>query len=218
MPQRHVADLPDDVRPWDVHSHRCVARPLLEGPLPLATVVAEASRAGVPRENAYRVIRRLRGLGALGPQPDERGGELFLPERETARVRLALSRAEAEAQQPGPQRRAFADGGSVRHGDVLLEVHVSHDLMGAFAGALREVAERHPNVWAAATHGREPGYLLVTDDSRGDANVIERSLRRVGAECRRLQVSAPMTASALKAHADRLRRAGEGRGEVPTEA
>lgn len=217
MPRRSVADLPQEYRPWDVPSHRRVARPLLAGPQPLPVLVRAATDAGIIRENAYRVASRLRRVGALRPTEHVQGRSVGLASGEHDRLRAALAaeRKEYIAGQDGPSTRggdglaALASVGMLQHGNVVLDVHVEPDLLGKFAIALEHVARADRSLWGTLTHGREGDYLLVADARHGDVAAITLQLEACGARCTRVQISAPMNADALMAHAKSLLEADE---------
>jgi hypothetical protein len=215
MVQRAVGDLPREHEPWDVPGHRRLAIPLLKGPLPLAALVHAATRAGGRRENVYRAVRRLRTAGILGP-PEHVQGSIRLAPGQDKRLRAAISAHQGLHQVSHPSvalGRTDAVGqaerttGLLRHGDVVLGVHVDRDLMTAFASALEHVAKANRSLWGSVVHGGDIDYLLVADTRDSDVMAIASQLESAGARCRRLQVSAPMGADALVAHSRRLRNA-----------
>jgi hypothetical protein len=213
MPQRAVADLPSEHRPWDVPGHRVVAGLLIGGPMPLPTLARMADELGVRRESAYRTVDRLRKVGAIDPPTHVRGEPVRLASGERTRLRSALAAAENASTQvaalraPSNEIRVHTSAGRIEHGNVLLSVHVEGDLMGAFAQALEQIAVANRSLWGAVTHGHGAAYILVADDRDGDVIALARTLEAAGARCERLQLSAPLDSQSLVAHARRIRNA-----------
>lgn len=218
MIRRAVGDLPGEFRPWDVPSHRRLGRPLLKGAMPLAAVVDAASRTGTRRENAYRVVRRLRQAGVLKP-PEHIQGPIKLAPGQAKRLRAALAAAASSEQQydttgegiAASERRegegTDSRAGRLQHGDVLIGVTVAPDLVASFASVLERVAEANPSLWGTVMHGQRADYLFVADDRDADVLAITRQFEAAGVQCCRAQASVPMDSDSLVAHSRRLRNA-----------
>lgn len=217
MTQRSVADLREDHVPWDVPGHRLVARPLLDGPLLLPALVRESTAVGIGRENAYRVVRRLRSAGVLQPPEHDPGEAVRLAPGEDRRLSEALESADQRpasgvaAHEPAPHATR-REAGQIASGDVLLDVQVDRDVLDSFAEALERIARATPLLWGAVAHGRETDYVLVFKDHAGDAVAVAAQLESVGARCRRAQLSHPLDRTNLIAHARAVRAAARTTG------